>query len=301
MSRLLAAAAAVAMVLGAVAIRAGLDDGEGEAGATVALVCAEELTPACARLATSGVEVSVEPAAATADRLTAETPPDLDAWLAPAPWPAMVDDERRRSGLPLLFSDSTVVARSPLVVVGGEGAAGCGWRCLGDGAGDGSLRVGWPPPGSSSVGLLAVGAATAAWFGSAEVATNDFDPAFRAWLSALAAGARPDRDPVSRILQSRAFFDVAVSTEATAGGLLDAADPSRRAGLQLFYPEPVATVDIALAATRAPSGRLVSDAQDALRRMGWRPPGAGGEPPLPASSGVPRAGVLLVLREEVGR
>ncbi len=177
MRRLLATVAAIAMVVVAVVARSSFDEGEGRPSAPdgageLRLVCASELAEACTALVSSvaadgAVDVVVEEATATADRLASapggETP--IDAWLVAQPWPAMVDQVRTAAGAPPLFGpDLPTIARSPLVAVGGPDDEGCGWRCLGDRAGAGELRVGWRSPAGTSVGLLTVGAATTGYF-----------------------------------------------------------------------------------------------------------------------------------------
>ena len=292
MKRLLAVVAALALVGGALYVRANREDeggtnGAGDAPGVTRLVCATEVGAACRGL--SGAEVTVEDAAVTFDRLATEAEPALDAWLVFDPWPAMVDEARARVTLDPLFTDrTTVLARSPLAAVGPDDLGPCGWRCLGDRSNAGDLRLGMPDP-TGGLGLLVVGAASAGYFGRANIATNDFDQPFEDWLSALVAGIRIDASPVERLLQARAFFDVALSTEQDAKPRLDTAAPDRKAGLALLYPEPVASVDVVLAGAADGLGPTLSGS---LTTAGWSAPD-------PAPTGLPNAGVLLALRERL--
>lgn len=307
MRRLLALLAAVAMVAVSLYVRARLDDsnGDGDSGSdgtgvdsgTFRVVCVTELAGVCQDLP-ADVSVTVEEAPMTADRLVAEADPELDAWLVPTPWPAMVDEARADEGLPDLFADDApVLARSPLAVVGGDDLDDCDWRCLGEGTGSGALDLGWRDP-ASGFGLLAVGAATAGYFADKEVgsiATNDFDAAFRSYLAELDDGAEPYAEPVTAILQTRALLEAAISYEAEATAALDGAAPGRKEGLVLLYPEPVASVVVVLA-TATTADAAPEDLSDMigtqLTDTGWGGPSGDG-------NGLPRAGVMRALRAEV--
>jgi hypothetical protein len=286
-TRVLALVVAVGLIVGAVFLRSAFDDDEaatatGEDG-PVRVVCATELAAACAE-----VDGDVEDAARTASRLIGEAQPDLDVWVAPAPWPAMVDDARTRAGRDALFDDATVVARSPITIVAGGDPGDCGWRCIGDG----TDTLGMPSP-DAGFGLLVLGAAATDWFGTADFAANDFDPAFRSWITGLADRIVVTDDPVRRILQSRAFFDLAVSYEASARSTLDAASADRKDGLSLQYPHPMTFLDATVAAVGGVGTSITDAAGDALLANGWTAPAS-------TPTGLPRPGVLLALQELLG-
>lgn len=293
MTRLLALLAAIGLIVGAVVVRGVLDDeddGTGSApraGEPLRVVCATEVAAACEVLDPREYEVTEEDAAVTADRMSGSEDPGIDAWIVPAPWPAMVDDVRVRAGRDARFEDATVVARSPLAIVAGGDPGDCGWRCIGDG----TDRLGAPAP-TSGFGLLLLGAAATDWFGTADFATNDFDPVFRSWITGLADRIVVTADPVTRMLQSRAFFDLAVSFEADAARTLDAASADRREGLSLQYPRPVTYLDATVAAVGDASRALVDVIGAELVARGWMPPEA-------TPTGLPRPGVLVALRELV--
>jgi hypothetical protein len=271
MRRLLALVAAVGMVAGALYARGRIDDDGGEGGGSggrVRLVCAPELATACEE---ADAEVRIEDAAVTADRLVAAETADLDAWVTPGPWPAIVDALRVPAGrAPLFERDTRSLAASRLGVVGPEDLEGTAWEALGRQVGEGDPRLGWRDP-ASGLGLLHVGAFTAGFFDGFEVATNDLElePGFDGYLDAVVEAAEVDGDPVARLLQSRAFFDAAATYEAEASAQLDAAAPGRRSGLAPLYPEPVVAVEAVLAGDLD----LADNLADALMEEGWVEPG----------------------------
>ncbi|MDQ3146048.1 MAG: hypothetical protein M3R01_03785, partial [Actinomycetota bacterium] len=273
-------------------------------GRPLRLTCATELEEVCRGL---DADVSVADAPDTAEALSVVDAGDvgLDAWLVPDPWPAIVDETRQAANLPTLFpADLTPLARSPLVLLGDpDDLADCGWRCLGEQVAA-DLRLGWRSPLGSSVGLLTLGAAASGWFDGPDFASNDFgEDGFDAWLSGLVEGARPDRSPIGTSLVRPAEFPAAVSWEADAAALIDEAAPDRLGGRELLYPEPVATLDAVLASTAGETDLDVAEPiADALLELGWRPAdGDDRDPSLPATDGLPAAGVLIALRNEVGQ
>lgn len=297
MKRLFAAVIAIALIVGAAIARSVLDDDGassapvGSGGDAVHVVCADLLRVACAGLE-GDVEVTYEDAAVTADRLATATDPELDAWVAPMPWPAMVDDTRARAGANPLFSDQPrPLARTRLAVVGPDDLEGCGWRCLGDRAA-GELKLGSRPLATSGIGVLTLAAAVTGWFDGPTFATNDFDPDFERWLGGWSRRLEVSPDPLTRLLQARAFLDAAVELEATAEATLAAASPDRIAGLTLLYPAPVATVEAVLVSTGAGTDDLADRLASALEAAGWRTPD--GQP-----LELPSPGVIVALRSKV--
>jgi hypothetical protein len=281
------------------------------------------------------VRLTVEPAGATADRLVGEdADPGVDGWLVTAPWPELVDLERRARALPALFTgDRPVLARSPLTLAVWKDRAaalgsrcpppaGVGWKCLGDAAGTtgwaavggrpewGPVKPGHAQPASDDVGLLVLGQAVADWFGRVDVSAADLDDdGFQRWFSGLErAVPSSSGSPLETMLVTGpAAFDAAGTTEAEAAPLL--ARSARRSSLVLLYPSPMATADVVLA---APGGGGASASlravvgggggRRALAAAGWRVPGqarADGvpdTPALPATSGLPSPGLLDALR-----
>ena len=337
MRRVLAVVAAVGMVAGSLLLRDRLDRRDEERSQTLRLTCGLELEQACRRIveaAGSGrIALTVEPAGTTADRLaTVGDDPGLDGWLAPEPWPGIVDGRRRAAAMPVLFGGSRpTLARSPLVLVVWKDRAAAlagrcggppGWRCLGEAAAAGPwtasggrpewgpLKPGHGDPGSDGVGLLVLGQAVAGWFGRSDVSAGDLDDdAFARWFSALERAVPPSpTSPLELMLAAGpAAYDATGTTEAEAGPLLSRS--ARRASVDVLYPSPMATADVVLATTGTASAasslrRLVSgeDGRHALAEDGWRVPGqpraegVGDSPPVPPTTGLPSGGLLDALR-----
>src|SRR4051794_7833817 len=91
---------------------------------TGTLVCTPELRAACEQLGkanptmTTRVEDAGVTYAALVDPKLNRESAKIDAWLAPQPWPAMVDEQRTASTLDPAFGDtSKVLARSPIVTI----------------------------------------------------------------------------------------------------------------------------------------------------------------------------------------
>ncbi len=338
-ARLLALIAAVAMVLGSLAVRSHLDESSGGGGGTrsggeLRLVCSTELSQVCEALA-EDLTVSVEPAGVTADRLSkdgADGPVSLDGWLVPSPWPEIVQASRRREGLEPQLEAGPTLGRSPLVLAvwpdklnvlrqrcgGGEVT----WKCWGEVSGQPAAQV---KPGhadvSEAVGVATVGAATVGYFGRSDLARSDLEEndEYRSWLGRLERAVptfRPTAGTAVRdmLLKGPAAFDAVGTSEAEAAPLV--ASSARPVKPMVIYPSPVATVDAVLAKvpgagaarmTRAVGG---DTGLDALARSGWRVPGrrpASGIPTqldLPSAGGLPDAGILETLRtlsKEVAR
>lgn len=323
------------MVAGSLALRARLDRQAVESATPLRLVCAAHLGPVCDDLAgsQSGLDVVIEPAGATADRLMGAADAGIDGWLVSAAWPELVDAARRSRALPALFApDRPVLARSPLVLAvwkvrNAVLSAHCGrptdWRCLGEAAAAGSwqalggppewgrLRPGHAEPASDDVGLLVLGQAVSEWFGRTDVAAIDLDDdAFRRWFAALERAVPPSAgSPLGFMLAAGpAAFDAVGTTEAEAGPVL--ARAARGGEVDLLYPLPMATADVVLAAAAgAPGGmRLASavggrDGRKALADAGWRvegeprAPGVSAVVDLPPSSNLPTPGLLEALRQ----
>jgi hypothetical protein len=298
MRRVLALLAAAAMVAGSVAIRSRLDDDE--ATASLRIVCAVELGVVCDRLRGSA-GVTVEPAPATADRLAIAEDPAIDGWLAPAPWPEIVDIRRRQRALLPLFPDTgPVLGRSRLVLVVQRGllarcAGATEWKCLGEQAAAGQARPSHASLRTSGLGLLVVGQATAAFFGRGDLSTLDLDdPEFARWLRALELAAPPSlsgASPLDEMLGTNfAAYNAVGTVEAEAGPVVTASAIQER--VELLYPAPMATADVVLAGVGDGARRLRDPARRALAEAGWRTDGAG----LPPTNGLPSPGFLDALR-----
>ncbi len=334
MRRVLAVVAAAAMIAGSLAIRSALDRDRSEAAQVLRLTCASELEAVCQRVADDDrVALTLEPAGTTADRLASgDADPGLDGWLAPAPWPEIVDARRRSQALPALFStERPTLARSALVLVAWKdrtaalsprcpAPAGFGWRCLGEAAGTaggwaavggrpewGPVKPGHASPDTDGIGLLVLGQAVVGWFGRADLSTADLDDeAFTRWFAGLerAVPTTPGSPLQSMLVVGPAAFDAVGTTEAEAAPLVSRS--ARRDALNLLYPSPMATADVVLATVEAAPaaaslGRLLrgDEARRAFDAAGWRV-GTGARPDAPAlppTNGLPPPGLLDALRD----
>ena len=318
-------------------------DGDGGGGGTVRLLCTTELEAACTDLADhADVTVTVEPAGTTAQSLA--TLPDaergrvgFDAWLAPSPWPEMVDVQRRVNNLrPMFARPSEPIARSPLVLVVRsdrkpvlEATPACAgkidWKCVGAVAGRswtelpggqpawGTVKPAYGDPTTGAIALLVLSQATSEFLGTADYSRADVqdNDQYLDWLSGIerAVPSTPT-NPFLEMLQQlpTATYDVVGTTEAEAGPAIAAAAPDRRKELTLLYPEPVVTADVVLAAVTGRNdiaGDVAGDdVAGALATAGWRAPGQSNArgvrdaPALPRRSGLPDdPGVLVALQE----
>lgn len=338
---LLALIVAAAMIAGALVIRQGRNESGGallgsDDGEAPTLVCITELADVCEALAEEGVDVAVEEAGITADRLAGGEEVAHDGWLTFAPWRDLTSEARERSGSSGFPAGGSTVARSPLVLVGAtervgvleqQCKGGLSWRCLGVHAGTpwedlggeagwGRVKPGYADPSTNATGLLVLGAAASDFFGRSDFNARDLEgDKFLAWLTQLEDGAGDHgsaaNTPLAQQLQFGAGrFDVVGTTEAEAGPKLERS--AQRAGDFAIQPsKTVVVADVVLAQLRPGDAaeRLRESVEEsagaALAGAGWRVQGeqavAGvGDTALPAESGLPSAGVLDALRVRWG-
>ncbi len=328
-SRVFAFLAAVVMVVAAVVIRDRLnhDDSGGAAPRTGALqlVCASELQPVCDAIDAdeSDVEVTVEPAAATADRLKSveRDAATIDGWLTPGPWGELVDASRAPSAGKLFAARDGALARSPLVLAvwkDKRARLACpepvDLGCLGDAVNARGFRLG-APGDEQATGVLADAALGAGHIKNRNFATNDLtETDLSDWLTGVDTNIdRVTRNPGGRSFAEMLTFGSAVaegylSTEAEVGPEL--ARAAKRGQLDVAYVAPTATADVLFAPRLGDRGKRLSDivrgerALEALRLSGWRVKGRPAvpgvnrnSPQLPQDDGLPSAGVLQALRE----
>src|SRR4051794_22750588 len=182
--RMAAALVAVVVMIGAaVLVRNALkDDGGGDPKPNRAtLLCAQELGEVCKQVESNeDVNVVIEPAASTAERLGASTDPadvKADGWLTIAPQTGIVNDEQQRNQRDPVFGADETIARSPLVFAGPKERlqkltdrcrAAIKWVCLAGVADQpwidvggqedwGQVTLGHADPQANTIGLLAVG------------------------------------------------------------------------------------------------------------------------------------------------
>lgn len=303
MKRVLALVVAIAMVAGSWLIRSRIDDNEKTRSTTLRLVCTEELAAVCddARASDAArVQTTVEPAGTTADRLSSAPAPAVDAWVAPDPWPTIVDERRQRAQLdPLFGSRRTQLAHSPLaLVLWKDAAAVCkDWKCVGEKAGR-TLKPGHADPTRDGIGLLVLGQAAVSYFGRppSDLSAIDLeDPGFDAWFTRLeqAVPQQFTDDPLARMLTiGPSAFDAVGVTEAAASTVRRAA---RGKDVDVLYPAPMAFADAVVAAVAGARGAQLRSIVEqrgpgALGAAGWRTAG-------PHASGLPSAGFLVALSE----
>jgi hypothetical protein len=305
-ARILALVAAIGMVFGAFVFRYGMpgggggdggDDGAiGNAGA-FAIVCASELGAVCD--AVPGAVI--EPAAVTADRLIAARGAGdarIAGWLAPGPWPAMVDAQRRLGSKAVLFaSKGTGLASAPIVAVARKSQLppGCvpdvTWRCLGDAAQQSTFRIGGDPVSTSS-GLFLRAAALNGFFGNADWATNDLaeQPEAQTWLdnlnTRLGAAAGFGARSLDTFVLQQGSANVYLTIGAGAGQL------AGNVSFDVRTPTPPVSVSVGYTAA-AREGRQIDtgSVSTALRSTGWK------VQPNAKTEGLPSPGVLLALRK----
>ncbi len=322
------------MVVGSLAVRSRLDESsdgggggnDGSGGGALRLVCSTELGPVCEAIKGKDLTVSVEPAATTAARLSTDDaggPSSIDGWLVPSPWPEIVQASRQRAGLEPRLEAGPTLARSPLVlavwpdklnVLRPRCSGQVSWQCWGEVSGQPAAQI---KPGhadvNEAVGLATVGAATAGFFGRADLVRADLEEndQYRSWLARLEK-AVPTFQPSSgtavrdMLVKGPAAFDAVATTEAEAAPLV--ATAARLVKPMVIYPSPVTTVDVVLATVPGSRSKRLSaaaggdDGLDALAAAGWRvakrrpADGIPSQPELPPSSGLPDAGILEFLR-----
>lgn len=310
MSRALSALVAVALVVGAVVLRARIERGPSGSGEDrLEIVCGSDLRDVCEALAATddSLRVVVEDEAATTDRLAGSRTDELgvDAWLAAGPWAEIVADNRVAAGVEgtPVTSTSGVLARSPATIVARQdraavlerhcGPAGVTWSCVGELAGRpwadaggpstwGVVRPGLAPP-ETGAGLVvlsqAVSSRTQAQGLPVSWARNDLDdPVVSDWFDQLAGQAKRAgasfRDPLARFLVAPATFGAVGAVEARSGPAV--ARAATGDDLRVIYPEPVVTADVTLSSLGPePADRLLERIGrdrllDALVAAGWR-------------------------------
>lgn len=331
LARLLAVLVAIALVVGAFAVRARLaddrdggDSGDGEAGSDgngddegrsgdLVVVCVTELADVCEAVGrqAEGMAVRVEEAATTAGALVAldaGAEPPADAWVTLDPWPAMVDVVRASASRDPLFAgdEPATAASSTFVVLGfadriepcGEPVAA---TCLVQQVAAEGLKVGLPS-GDEALGVLATGQVAAGLAGA-----TDFDVgAFRAEHGRELEDILASADPASSATQARLLvqqgagrYGAVSTTEAIARPVAESAR-GVQLDLVIVAGEPAARADAVVAplvgGDRGDQVRGLltgKTAQDAFAGAGWDRPGDG-------PTGLPPADVLVALREEIG-
>jgi hypothetical protein len=307
-SRLIAFVIAVGMVAAAIVIRGRINQHNANTAHPLRLVCSNELLAACEALPGS-IQITYEAAAQTANSLASTTPPAIDGWLTAGPWPEIVRERLQRSGRAPLLTQSAPLARSQVIVVAfpdraaviNRNCPGVALKCVGGLAGKGDwtkipggdarwglVKVSLTPPDVEALGLVTLGAATASFFGNANLSSTDLeDPTFGGWLKGLAGSSRGDQLG-QMVAVGPSIADFALTLEAI-GKPLVAAAANKPA---LLYPSTVTSADVVLGTfSTSRSGRLADlvRASNALTSTGWHAASS-------VPSGLPPAGFLDALR-----
>jgi hypothetical protein len=301
MRRVLALLGATAMIVTALVVRAGIDDGDTSGGGDgeTTIACATELADICEQWAHRAdvTPVGQDVGYTIADLSDGRVEEGIDAWLAPATW---VELARSQPEAPL-GEPSRPIARSRVAIVVDRAqdrrvADACGddvgWRCIAD-VERPSVALTDPESGN---GLAVLGAAAVGYFRRADFASNDFDAAFDDWLRSFVDGtliASGGRSPVDRLITEQGLLTAVGAVEVDAR---TAETRSERA--RLIYPAPVSAADVVLAPVR---GRMDADVRDdlaagralrdAFTGARWQVDGISG------TAGQPRGGVLAALLE----
>jgi hypothetical protein len=311
-ARLLAFAVAVLMVVAAIVVRGRMDKHHEDSTNPLRLVCSSELQAACEALPPS-IQITYVSAAETANGLSGTTPPQIDGWLTTGPWPEIVRERRQRDGTDALLTQSQPLARSPIIVVAfpdraaviNRNCAGIDLKCVvalagkgvwtaipGGQAAWGQVKVSLTPPGVETSGLMPLAAATASYFGHADLSSTDLDdPGFGGWLNGLVGASRGDQLG-QMVAVGPSVADFAITLEALAKPLVGAAanKPS------LLYPSTVTSADVVLGTFDTARSRRLADmvkSSSVLRNAGWNAPSS-------SPSGLPPAGFLDALRAAWG-
>lgn len=326
----IALAGAVVMVAAAWAIRSYVIDGDERTGAPNAdahVVCVTEAARLCAQLDHDGFSTSVEEAGITADAWSAtRTVAGVDAWIAPNPWPELVDARRVAAGFEPLFSAPTApIAVSELAIVfrterATVAAAACpstvddlGWECLDELAGQpwstlggnpqwGSVKVGIKNPATSGTGALLLAQAVTARVGTPNFGREIFDdPAFSDWFTNFARSVPPAPvagTPLEQFLAVPATYDVIAATSGQITTVFGSADPERSRQFGHHAVTPPATAQLVVAPLGEPNPDVIvtrvrdDDGTAALRAQGWTPTNGPFE-----ANGLPDGGTLEVIRQ----
>lgn len=306
--RLAALVAAVLLIVGAVALRSSLDNGDqssttsgstvpsGDSSATI--TCVSDLADLCRSAAGS---ITVASALWTDTASAARDGKAPAVWVTFEPLASLAAPGEAGAALAETRLATVVKAeRADALSSGCEGsalwacvgyAAGGAWTDLGGQAGWGRLQVGFGDPSTSALAALGVASAAAGFFGDAAFSSREIEASddFAGWLSRLArsvpAGAADD--PLSFLI-TRPAVSVVSTTEAAV-----AAVPSTQvAKIAVDYPAPVASVRVVVVTQPGASApeSFVRSLTDALTQAGWSTPST-------ADDGLPSAATTLLLTD----
>jgi hypothetical protein len=312
---------AAALIVGGLLVRRALDDDDGAGGGgsgdggTTTVVCIPELESTCRRLAADNddLQLTIEDAGATYERVAADPASAPDAWITLHPWPEMARRAATLGGGDDPFPAAVAVAESPFAAVGRTAraevmAAHCGevtWRCIGEVAGQPWASVGgqesWgvvkpshADAARSASGLLSFAVIVSDYWGSTDFTGTDLenDDAFLSWLNRFEAAIPTYGDDANTpldIMLAQPRIDVVGTTLA---------EVNEKAGTQMDDlviggpTAPRAEVVVAGRADVDELGRTIVEQDPGL--VGWR---VSEEPVSPSGTGLPSADVMIALRD----
>lgn len=318
--RLIALVATALMIVGAIFVRSRIDSkdssGTGPTSAdpavvskgVLAITCSTELVSACQDLRavyTSRVEITVEPAGDTLDRLAAAPFNKLsgllpDLWITLAPFPAMLD-ESRQSG-PVVLTTSNLAQTDPQLVLPSDRAAAllaaCGaealWRCIGDFAGTpwadipnskstGTVKPGFADPAAEAVGLVTLANAASGYFSAANFSRSDWeaDSGFSRWIGQISSKSRltpTSKSPLATLITQPSALNIAATDSAEISHTERVKDPKYTA----LTSSPTILLQTQMASFTASDADLQTQVLESLRSSltetyGWDAPADPGQ------------------------
>src|SRR5262245_58953868 len=302
------------------AVTGGSDSPTSEPPSTgTAVTCVPELETACRALATAdeGVELTVEQAGATYERVVADPTTAPDAWITLAPWPQMVSSAVAVNGGDDPFPTNLAVGTTDLVMVGRNArmrvlTEHCGtlsWRCVGDAAGQpwpsiggqeawGVVKPAHADAARSAVGLLGFSTIVRDYWGSTDYTGADLesDDAFQSWLARFEAAIPTYGDAASTplaLLLAQPRLDVVATTRAEVDETAGAQASDLTVSPPNVQPRPQAELVVAGGPTAGRVARSMASIVPTL--PGWTVRSGGPAPPT--GTGLPGPDVMIALRD----
>jgi hypothetical protein len=306
--RIAAVLCAVALIIGALLIRNGLDDSSSSSSGTTnapsggetTVVCSTDFAAVCAALG-KNYTTTVESAGITLDRLSTGTAVPPDAWITLDPLPGMLETMRAINNLSTLTTSVTAIAtdtpalavpsgRKDSIDLGCAGlsiwrcvgsAAGTGWTTLDPGAQAGEVLVGLADPATEDVGLITFANAVAGYFGVVQQDNGSFrDSGFTSWLRNFSNNAKIvalGTSPLSTLLVRKTEVNVAATSAS------ELAANERRSEVAIITVEPAIASTAVVATFTSRGSSVAGKAGPLLLAAGWTAP-SDPQPQLPAGT-----------------
>ena len=316
---------AAILIGGAVLLRRAVTGGsdspttEPPASAT-AVTCIPELESACRALAArdAGIQLTIEPAGSTYERVVADPSSAPEAWVTMAPWPAMVSSAVAVNGGTEPFPTDLAVGTTDVVMVGRTARMGaltqhCGtlsWRCVGDVAGQpwpsvggeaawGVVKPSHADAAQSAVGLLGFSTIVSDYWGRTDYTGADLenDDAFQSWLARFERAIPTYGDAANTpfaLLLAQPRLDVVATTGAEVAETAGAQAPDLTTSPPNVQPHPQA--ELVVAGGEAADGIAHGMLSVVPGLKGWSAP-SGGQPTPPVGTGMPGPDVMIALRD----